>query len=100
MLNACYTWDLGLEVLQLSNCSLEYVKTWRANNIFWERLPLHNCQREKGVLVVVLCRVQLAEGQRMALPVDARVWLDIVWGRHCDYLIHDLVKESIRTPLL
>ena len=43
-------------MLQLANSSLEYVKAWRANNIFWERVPLHNCQREKGVLVVVLYR--------------------------------------------
>ena len=63
-----YTWDLRVGMLQLANCYLEYVKTWRANNIFWERVPLHSCQREKGVLVVVLCRVQLIKGPRMAVP--------------------------------
>ena len=47
-------------MLQLANCCLEYIETWRANNNL-ERIPLNTCKRGTGVLIVVLCRVQLAK---------------------------------------
>ena len=34
-------------MLMSENCCLEYAKAWRANNIFWERIPLYNCQQKK-----------------------------------------------------
>ena len=43
-------WDLGHGVLQLANWRLEYVKAWRAKNIFWKHIPLHNYQRENEYL--------------------------------------------------
>ena len=54
-------------MLQLSNCGLEQVKTWRSHNIFWEGIPPDNCQGKEGISLEILDSVNLAEGHRMAI---------------------------------
>ena len=63
---------------------VEYVKVWRANNFFLVRIPLNNCKREKRVLIVVLCRLQLAKWPRMAASRYAGNWLDVI--RYLEHL--------------
>ena len=54
-------------MLQLSNCGLEQVKTWRSHNIFWEGIPLDNCQGKEGLFIEILASVNLTKCHRMAI---------------------------------
>ena len=54
-------------MLQLSNCGLEQVKTWRSHKIFREGIPLGNSQGKKGVFIRIFANVNLTACHRMAL---------------------------------
>ena len=42
---------LRLDVLQLANFNLEYVKACRADSAFWEGIPLNDCRWKKGIFI-------------------------------------------------
>ena len=52
-------------MLQLSNCGLEQVKTWRSHNIFREGIPTDNSHEKEGIFIEVLPSMNLTE--RMAI---------------------------------
>ena len=54
-------------MLQLSNCGLEEVKTWKSHNIFLEGSPLDNSQGKEGLFIGILASVNLTECHRMAI---------------------------------
>ena len=81
-------------MLQLANCCLEYVKAWGANNLFWKRIPLHNYEGEKRVLIVVCWGVQLAKCHRMTTSGWASVWLDIIGEGHSYKIVYYLLEKA------
>ena len=54
-------------MLQLSNCGLEQIKTWISHNIFWEGIPLDDCQGKGGIFIEIFASVNLTECYRMAM---------------------------------
>ena len=81
-------------VLQLSNSCLEWIKTWRNYNTFWEGIPLHNSQRKEGVFIGILVRVNLTKCHWMAVPGYPMSGLDIHGKGHGHEAIYNFVKET------
>ena len=84
---------LGVAVLQLSNSCLEWIKTWRNYNNFWESIPLNNSQR-KGVFIGVLVIVNWTKCHWIAVPGYSMSGLDILGKGHGHEAIPNFVKET------
>ena len=81
-------------MLQLSNCCLEGLKTWRYYNIGWECIPLDNNQW-KGVFVAILASMNLTEWHGMAISGDPMCGLYVVRKGHSHEAVYDSVGPQI-----
>ena len=81
-------------MLQLSNCCLEDLKTWRDYNIGWECIPLDNSQWKEGVFVAILTSMNLTECHGMAISGDPLCGLGVVRKGHSHKAVYDFVEET------
>ena len=81
-------------MLQLSNCCLEDLKTWRYNNIGWECIPLDNSQWKERVFVAILTSMNLTECHGMAISGDPMCGLYVVRKGHSHEAVYDFVEET------
>ena len=81
-------------MLQLSNCCLEDLKTWRYYNIGCERIQLDNSQWKEGVFVAILTRMDLTECRGMAISGDPMCGLYVVRKGHSHEAVYDFVEET------
>ena len=68
-------------MLQLPNCGLEEVKTWKSHNIFLEGSPLDNSQGKEGLFIGILASVNLRN-------VIEWQYLNILWAVYNRQLCH------------
>ena len=73
---------LWFGMLQLSNCCLEDLKTWRYYNIGWECIPLDNTQWKEGVFVAIVISMNLTKCHGMAISGDPMCGLYVVGKGH------------------
>ena len=89
---------LGLGMLQLTNCCLERVKTWRSCNIFWESIPLDNSQRKDGQQPEERRNTHRnpcqCESDGMAISGYPMSGLDVIGKGHCHEAIYYFVNET------
>ena len=81
-------------MLQLSNCCLEYLKTWRNCNTGWEGIPLENCQWGKGVFVVIFASVDLTKCHGVAVSGNPVCGLNVVGEWHSHKAIDNFVEKT------
>ena len=81
-------------MLQLINCFLEGVKTWRSCNIFWKGIPLDNSERKEGILIGLLASVTLTECHGMAISGYPMSGLDVITKGQGHEAIYYFVKET------
>ena len=65
-------------MLQLFDCCLEDLKTWRDYDIGWECLPLDNSQWKAGIFAVILASATLTECHRVAISGNPMCGLYVV----------------------
>ena len=81
-------------MLQLSNCCLEDLKTWRYYNIGWECIPLDNSQWKEGVFVAILTSMNLTECHGIAISGDPMCRLYVVRKGHSHEAVYDFLEET------
>ena len=81
-------------MLQLTNCCLEWVKTWTSCNIYWEGIPLDNSKRKERILIGIFASVNLTECQGMAISGDPMSGLDVIGKGYGHEAIYYFIKEK------
>ena len=81
-------------MLQLSNCCLEDLKTWRYYNIGWECIPLDNSQCKEGVFVAILTSMNLTKCHGMAISGDPMSGLYVFKKGHSHEAVYNFVEET------
>ena len=81
-------------MLQLSNCCLEDLKTWRYYNIGWECIPLDNSQWKEGVFVAILTSLNLTECHGMAISGNPMSGLYVFRKGHSHEAVYNFVEET------
>ena len=85
---------LWFGMLQLSNCCIEDLKTWRDCNIGWECIPLDNSQWKEGLFVVILASMNLTECHRVVISGNPMCGMYVVGKGHSHEAVYDFVEET------
>ena len=85
---------LWFGLLELSNCCLRDLKTWRDYSIGWESIPLDNSKWKEGVFVVILASMNLTECHRVAKSENPMCWLYVVGKGHSHEAVSNFVEET------